>query len=94
LNTLAQLDEEETEVANAPAKKTKSFPTVIVAGLGILILVLSAATGMICYRSRSKTTFENSNVEMQEQNQEEAQEGEENQQEAKDPVQSLEHLVG
>jgi hypothetical protein len=69
LNTLAELGEEEsTEVGSAPAKKTKSFPTVIVAGLGLLILVLSAATGMICYRSRSKTTTETSSIEMQEQN--------------------------
>lgn len=75
MNSLAEIDEEADEVAAAPenaAKQTKSrsFPTVIVAGLGVLILVLTAATGLICYRSRAKTT--NPTVveqEMQAQNQ-------------------------
>jgi len=50
----AQLVEEPVEeVSNA--KKEKSFPTEVVAGLGILIMVLSAVTGMICMRSNEKT---------------------------------------
>jgi hypothetical protein len=72
LNTLTQLEEEDTEVASSA--ETKSFPTVIVAGLGILILALTAATGMICYRSRSKTTFQPSNVDQEAENEEPAQE--------------------
>jgi type IV secretory pathway TrbF-like protein len=48
------LVEEPVEEVSA-AKKEKSFPTVIVAGLGILIMVLSAVTGMICLRGREKT---------------------------------------
>lgn len=43
------------EVSSTAAKKEKSFPTAIVAGLGLLIMVLSAVTGMICLRSRDKT---------------------------------------
>jgi hypothetical protein len=52
----AQLVEEPIEeLSSTVAKKEKSFPTVIVAGLGILIMVLSAVTGMICLRGREKT---------------------------------------
>merc|ERR1712070_1166863 len=46
----AQLVEEPVEELSSVAKKEKSFPTVVVAGLGILIMVLSAVTGMICMR--------------------------------------------
>jgi len=69
---------------------------VIVAGLAIVILALTAATGMICYRSRSKTSFQPSNVGEEAENQEGAQEENAEQNEAQvqaDPVQSLEHLV-
>jgi len=52
----AQLFEEPVEeVSSAAAKKEKSFPTIIVAGLGVLIMVLSAVTGVICLRGRDKT---------------------------------------
>jgi len=53
----AQLVEEPTEESESStvAKKEKSFPTGIVVGLGILIMVLSAVTGMICLRGREKT---------------------------------------
>ena len=47
--------EEPVEELSSAAKKEKSFPTAIVAGLGILIMVLSAVTGMICLRTREKT---------------------------------------
>lgn len=58
MNALVEMDEVD-EVATAPetsktATKKRSFPTVIVAGLGMLILILTAATGLICYRSRTK----------------------------------------
>jgi len=52
----AQVEEQVEETSSATAKKEKSFPTVLVAGLGILIMVLSAVTGMICLRGREKTT--------------------------------------
>jgi hypothetical protein len=52
----AQLVEEPTEeVSSTVSKKEKSFPTAVVAGLGILIMVLSAVTGIICMRSNEKT---------------------------------------
>jgi hypothetical protein len=50
----AQLVSESVEPSSV-AKKEKSFPTAIVAGLGVLIMVLSAVTGMICLRGREKT---------------------------------------
>jgi hypothetical protein len=49
------LVEEPVEEVSA-AKQEKEFPTVVVAGLGIVIMVLSAVTGMICMRSNDKTT--------------------------------------
>jgi len=51
----AQLVGEPVEEVESAAK-TKSFPTIVVAGLGVLIMVLSAVTGLICLRSREKTT--------------------------------------
>lgn len=59
MNELVEMEEVEnvaTASDNAKPAKKRSFPTVIVAGLGILILILTAATGLICYRSRAKTT--------------------------------------
>jgi hypothetical protein len=50
----AQLVEEPVEEGSAAAKKNE-FPTAIVVGLGILIMVLSAVTGLICLRGREKT---------------------------------------
>jgi len=61
LNALVEEPVEEASVA----KKEKSFPTVVVAGLGILIMVLSAVTGMICLRTREKTTTHIEEVEME-----------------------------
>jgi hypothetical protein len=52
---LNALVEEPVEEVSA-AKQEKEFPTVVVAGLGIVIMVLSAVTGMICMRSNDKTT--------------------------------------
>jgi hypothetical protein len=49
------MEEPVEEVSSAAAKKEKSFPTIIVAGLGVLIMVLSAVTGIICLRGREKT---------------------------------------
>jgi hypothetical protein len=49
------LVEEPAEEVEAAAKEEKSFPTAIVAGLGVLIMVLSAVTGLICLRGREKT---------------------------------------
>lgn len=40
------------ELTSTPAKEVKSFPTAIVVGLGALIMVLSAVTGMICLRRK------------------------------------------
>jgi tRNA A37 threonylcarbamoyladenosine synthetase subunit TsaC/SUA5/YrdC len=53
-NLNAQLIEEPTEESTV-AKKEKSFPTAVVVGLGALIMVLSAVTGLICLRGREKT---------------------------------------
>jgi hypothetical protein len=85
----AQLVEEpaeEVEASSAAAdNKEKEFPTAIVAGLGILIMVLSAVTGMICLRGREKTNTQPSAV------------AEENQAENRSPaqneIQSFEHLT-
>lgn len=46
---------EPVEEASSAAKQEKGFPTVVVAGLGVLIMVLSAVTGMVCMRGREKT---------------------------------------
>lgn len=51
----AQLVSADVEETSTVAKKEKSFPTVVVAGLGVLIMVLSGVTGMICLRGREKT---------------------------------------
>lgn len=58
----AQLVEEPVEELSSVAKKEKSFPTVVVAGLGILIMVLSAVTGMICLRGRDKAAVQEEQV--------------------------------
>lgn len=83
----AQLVEEPVEEVSS-AKKEKSFPTIIVAGLGVLIMVLSAVTGMICLRGRDKTNTQRS-VEAEEQPAQEVQSSP-----AKNDVNSIEHLVG
>lgn len=62
---------EPVEEASAAAKQEKGFPTVVVAGLGVLIMVLSAVTGMVCMRGNEKTNTqaavqEEQGVEMQE----------------------------
>jgi len=59
LNALAEVEEEPEQASvEAPeqtkATKKRSFPTALVAGLGILILIVTAATGMIIYRNRTK----------------------------------------
>jgi hypothetical protein len=60
----AQLVEEPVEeVSSSATKQEKSFPTAIVVGLGVLIMVLSAVTGMICLRGREKTTIQQSAVQ-------------------------------
>jgi hypothetical protein len=51
------------EAESTDAKAEKSFPTAIVAGLGILIMVLSAVTGLICLRGREKTNIQQSAVQ-------------------------------
>jgi tRNA A37 threonylcarbamoyladenosine synthetase subunit TsaC/SUA5/YrdC len=58
----AQLVEEPVEEGSAAAKKDE-FPTAIVVGLGILIMVLSAVTGLICLRGREKTNSAQSAVQ-------------------------------
>jgi len=59
----AQLIEEPSEDAESTvAKKEKSFPTAIVVGLGALIMVLSAVTGLVCLRGREKTMTQPSAV--------------------------------
>jgi hypothetical protein len=71
MNALTELEAEPTEAQAAmpeaeEAKAAKrSFPTVLVAGLGIMVLVLTAAAGMMCYRGRRKTTFEPTNAEQE-----------------------------
>jgi hypothetical protein len=62
---------EPVEEASTAAKQEKGFPTVVVAGLGVLIMVLSAVTGMVCMRGRDKT---NTQAAVQEEQVAEAQE--------------------
>lgn len=76
--------EEPTEEAETVAKKEKSFPTAIVVGLGILIMVLSAVTGMICLRGREKTNTQSSAVQ---------EEAEVENKPRSDAPQSFEHLT-
>lgn len=59
----AQLAAESDELEEASTTAKKSFPTAIVAGLGVLIMVLSAVTGLICLRGREKTTITQAAVE-------------------------------
>jgi len=77
---------EEAESSNV-AKKEKSFPTAVVVGLGILIMVLSAVTGMICLRGREKTNTQPSAVA------EEQPAQVENKSPAQNDIQSFEHLT-
>lgn len=66
LNALVEMEEtEDVNAAPENATKKRSFPTVIVAGLTVLILVLTAATALICYRSRQKTSFNPQVVEQE-----------------------------
>jgi len=84
----AQLIEEPIEeVSSAATKKEKEFPTAIVVGLGILIMVLSAVTGMICLRGREKTNIHQSAV------QEEQVAEVENKSPAQNDIQSFEQLT-
>jgi len=64
LNALVDMEQESNEGAAEEAKpaKKRSFPTVIVTGLGIMVLVLAAATGVICYRTNRKSSGD-ANVE-------------------------------
>lgn len=73
------------EVSSSAAKEEKGFPTIVVAGLGILIMVLSAVTGMICMRGREKT---NTQAAVQEEHVAEAS------QSPAQNIQSFEHLTG
>jgi len=59
----AQLVEEPVEEGSEAATKKSEFPTAIVVGLGILIMVLSAVTGLICLRGREKTNSAQSAVQ-------------------------------
>jgi len=63
LNTLSLEGEPQEEVANETKKQ--EFPTVLVAGLGILVLALTAAAGLMLFRGRSKTTSEPTNAEQE-----------------------------
>lgn len=69
LNTLVELEAGEGEAANSGADGAKKaekrpFPTVVVAGLGIVVVVLAAVAGLLWCRSSSKTTHENIEQEM------------------------------
>lgn len=70
LNALTGLEGEPTEeqvtteANEIKAAKKGSFPTVLVAGAAILVLVLTAAVGLMCCRGRSKTP-EATNVEQE-----------------------------
>lgn len=77
----AQLAAKPEEVTETAAKKEKSFPTIVVAGLGVLIMVLSAVTGMICLRGREKTNVQSAVQE------------EQAEAPAQNDVQSFDHLV-
>jgi hypothetical protein len=59
------LESKPVEESSTAAKKEKSFPTVVVAGLGVLIMVLSAVTGMICLRQNEKTNSQSAVQEEQ-----------------------------
>jgi flagellar basal body-associated protein FliL len=72
------VSEETEETESTVAKKEKSFPTGIVVGLGILIMVLSAVTGMICLRGREKTNAQQSAVQEEQQAEQPAQSIEQN----------------
>jgi len=56
---------EPVEEASSAAKQEKGFPTVVVAGLGVLIMVLSAVTGMVCMRGTEKTNTQAAVQEVQ-----------------------------
>lgn len=56
--------EEQATMPEANEIKKQSFPTVLVAGLGILVLALTAAAGLMCCRGRRKTP-EATNVEQE-----------------------------
>lgn len=73
------------EVSSAAAKQEKGFPTIVVAGLGVLIMVLSAITGMICMRGRDKTQTQAAVAEEQ---------VADNSQSPANNLQSFDHLVG
>jgi hypothetical protein len=84
----AQYAEEPVEEGeSSTAKSEKSFPTAIVAGLGILIMVLSAVTGLICLRGREKTNIQQSAVA------EEQPAAVQNPSPAQNEIESIEHLT-
>jgi len=72
LNALTGLEGEPTveqvtmpEANEIKAAKKRSFPTVLVAGVGILVLALTAAAGLMCCKGRRKTTSESENAEQE-----------------------------
>jgi hypothetical protein len=72
LNALTGLEGEPTveqvtmpEANEIKAAKKRSFPTVLVAGVGILVLALTAAAGLMCCKARRKATSESENAEQE-----------------------------
>jgi hypothetical protein len=51
-----------SEPESSVAKKEKSFPTAVVAGLGAVIMILSAVAGVICMRGQEKNSVQEEQV--------------------------------
>ena len=64
MNAVEEPQEDQVTMSQAETKK-QAFPTVLVAGLGILVLALTAAAGLMCFRSRGKTADEPTNAEQE-----------------------------
>lgn len=66
LNALeGEPQEDQVTMSQANETKKQAFPTVLVAGLGILVLALTAAAGLMCFKSRGKTADEPTNAEQE-----------------------------
>lgn len=64
MNAVEEPQEDQVTMSQAETKK-QAFPTVLVAGLGILVLALTAAAGLMCFKSRGKTADEPTNAEQE-----------------------------
>lgn len=64
MNTLVDVGAGAPDGQGADGAEKRPFPVVLVGGVAIVVLIMAAAAGVMCYRGRSKTAPPNAEQEL------------------------------